>query len=71
MDALDFPEHNFDIIWSEGAIYIMGSEAGLRQWKPMLNSIQTNKERILAQGYALLNTFVLPEVCWWQHFLSH
>ncbi len=37
MSALDFPSASFDLIWSEGAIYIMGFEAGLRAWKPLLN----------------------------------
>jgi SAM-dependent methyltransferase len=36
MFALPFPEKSFDLIWSEGAIYIIGFEAGLRAWKPLL-----------------------------------
>lgn len=36
MDALDFPDHSFDLIWSEGAIYIMGFDQGLRAWKRLL-----------------------------------
>lgn len=36
MSALDFPPASFDLIWSEGAIYIMGFEAGLRAWEPLL-----------------------------------
>jgi len=36
MSALDFPPASFDLVWSEGAIYIMGFEAGLRKWKPLL-----------------------------------
>ncbi|MBN1594765.1 class I SAM-dependent methyltransferase [candidate division FCPU426 bacterium] len=30
MNCLDFPERHFDIIWSEGAVYQMGFENGLR-----------------------------------------
>ncbi len=26
----------FDVIWSEGAIYMLGFEAGLRAWRPLL-----------------------------------
>ena len=29
----------FDVLWSEGAIYIMGFEAGLRAWRPLLKSV--------------------------------
>ncbi|MBN1428886.1 MAG: class I SAM-dependent methyltransferase [Anaerolineae bacterium] len=36
MDALAFPEESFDLIWSEGAIYIMGFAEGLRTWRPMV-----------------------------------
>lgn len=36
MDDLDFEKEEFDIIWSEGAIYIMGFEAGIKSWKKFL-----------------------------------
>jgi hypothetical protein len=32
MKALGFCDESFDVIWSEGAVYIAGSEAGLRDW---------------------------------------
>ena len=38
MTALDFPAASFDLIWSEGAIYIMGFETGLRAWRPLLRA---------------------------------
>ena len=31
--VMDFPEESFDIIWSEGSIYIIGFEKGLREWR--------------------------------------
>lgn len=36
MNALPFEPNTFDLIWSEGAIYIMGFENGLRAWKRYL-----------------------------------
>ena len=33
MDALPFEPESFDLIWSEGAIYVMGFERGLRAWQ--------------------------------------
>jgi len=36
MFDLKFPEHSFDILWSEGAIYIIGFEQGLKAWRPLL-----------------------------------
>lgn len=36
MAALDFPEESFDLVWSEGAIYILGFHEGLTQWRRLL-----------------------------------
>jgi SAM-dependent methyltransferase len=36
MAALDFPAASFDLIWSEGAAYIMGFAEALRAWRPLL-----------------------------------
>ncbi len=36
MFALDFEEHSFDLIWSEGAVYIIGFDQGLNNWRPYL-----------------------------------
>ena len=38
MDDLPFDNEEFDIIWSEGAIYNMGFEAGIKKWKDYLKS---------------------------------
>jgi ubiquinone/menaquinone biosynthesis C-methylase UbiE len=29
---MDFPQESFDIIWSEGSIFLIGFEQGLREW---------------------------------------
>ncbi|MCY4636730.1 MAG: methyltransferase domain-containing protein [Acidobacteria bacterium] len=49
MRMLDFADGSFDLIWSEGAIYSMGFEAGLRGWR-----------RLLTPG----GHIALTEVCW-------
>jgi ubiquinone/menaquinone biosynthesis C-methylase UbiE len=33
---LNYEDNSFDLIWSEGAIYIIGFEKGLREWKRLL-----------------------------------
>jgi len=38
MTALAFPASSFDLIWCEGAAYIMGVEAALKAWRPLLTS---------------------------------
>ena len=49
MDALDLPTEYFDLLWSEGAIYIMGMENGLQNWRKFIKP----------QGY-----IVFSDVCW-------
>jgi SAM-dependent methyltransferase len=36
MVALPFLDRTFDVIWSEGAIYLIGFERGLREWRRLL-----------------------------------
>ena len=36
MSKLEFPNRHFDLIWSEGAIYLMGFEQGITAWKRFL-----------------------------------
>ena len=36
MDALDYPAESVDLIWSEGAVFILGVAEALRLWRPML-----------------------------------
>lgn len=36
MAALEFAAGTFDLIWSEGAIYLMGFATGLQAWRPLL-----------------------------------
>ncbi|MDJ1171076.1 methyltransferase domain-containing protein [Roseofilum sp. BLCC_M154] len=36
MADLPFAEQSFDLIWSEGAIYIMGFDRGLSKWRSLL-----------------------------------
>lgn len=49
MDKLDFQEKSFDIIWSEGAIYNIGFEKGLLEWRKFLKD----------EGY-----IVVSEISW-------
>ena len=49
MTSLDFPPATFDLIWSEGAAYIMGFENALNTWKVFLKK----------QGY-----LVVTELTW-------
>lgn len=49
MFELDYAEKSFDILWSEGAIFIIGFERGLREWKKYIKT----------EGY-----LVVSEISW-------
>ena len=49
MTALDYEDSTFDLIWCEGAIFVIGFEKGLREWKRLLTG----------KGY-----LVVSELCW-------
>lgn len=49
MDALPFADSTFDVIWSEGAVYNVGFEAGVAAWR-----------RFLRPG----GTLVVSEITW-------
>jgi SAM-dependent methyltransferase len=51
MDALPFGDREFDLIWSEGSIFIMGLANGLSAWK-----------RLLAKG----GTLVVSDATWFR-----
>jgi SAM-dependent methyltransferase len=49
MQRLELPAGSFDLVWCEGSIYVVGFDAGLRAWRPLL-----------APG----GHVALTEVCW-------
>ena len=73
---LSFPDESFDIIWSEGSIFVMGFEKGLNEWKHLLkeqgflvvhDQYQDHPkklETIRKCGYKLLNSFVISHQTW-------
>ncbi|MFH2068997.1 MAG: class I SAM-dependent methyltransferase [Candidatus Omnitrophota bacterium] len=48
MNSMNFMEESFDVIWSEGAVYIMGFENALKSWKRLLRS----------KGYLIISELV-------------
>ena len=38
MDNLDFPHGAFDLIWSEGAVFVIGIPKALEHWRPLLKT---------------------------------
>ena len=71
-----FPDESFDIIWSEGSIWVIGFEKGIQEWKRFLKpngfmvihdekgSVEEKLEQISQCGYKLLGYFILREDTW-------
>ena len=82
MVDMDFPTESYDIIWSEGSIYVIGFEKGIREWKRFLkpgsftvvHDEQGNVDEKLQQisncGYKLINYFVLSQEDWWTEYFD-
>ena len=103
MDALQEPAESIQLIWSEGAAYILGVARALRVWRPLLVAggllafteaswlienppaevadfwkreypeiagVQENCARAQAEGYEILDTFVLPASDWWEEYYT-
>lgn len=103
MGALDFPDGRFALVWSEGAIYHLGFERGLRAWRrllapgghlaatelswlgaarppeaeafwaeayPGMAGVEENAAAAGRAGYAVVETFALPETAWWEGYYT-
>lgn len=103
MESLDFNKEELDLIWSEGAIYNIGFERGLREWHrfikdggyiavseiswftderpaeiedfwmdayPQIDTIPKKSAQLQSAGYIPTACFILPEVCWIDHFYA-
>ncbi len=79
---MNFPDESFDIIWSEGSIFIIGFETGLKEWNRLLKTngflvvhdekknISNKLKKIPNCGYKLINYFSLPEDTWWIEYYN-
>lgn len=79
---IDFPDEYFDIIWSEGSIFIIGFEKGLKEWSQLLKTngflvvhdekknVSNKLKKIPNCGYKLINYFSLPEDAWWTEYYN-
>jgi SAM-dependent methyltransferase len=79
---MDLAEASFDLIWSEGGIYAIGFERGLREWRRFLKpggfmaihdeqgNIKEKLEQIPGCGYELLGYFTLSEDVWRKEYFA-
>jgi len=77
-----FPDESFDIIWSEGSIFVIGFKKGIQEWKRFLRpngfmvihdekgNFEEKLEQISKCGYKLLGYFILSEDTWWTEYFA-
>jgi ubiquinone/menaquinone biosynthesis C-methylase UbiE len=80
---IDFPDESFDIIWSEGSIFVIGFERGLKEWRRLIKekgflivhdetTDRNKKIKIISEcGYTLLDYFTLSKNVWWAEYYCH
>lgn len=79
---MEFPDESFDIIWTEGSIFVIGFKKGLQEWKRFLKpdgfmvvhdekgNIGEKLKQISSCGYELLSYFELDEKTWWAEYFA-
>ena len=77
-----FPDESFDIVWSEGSIFVIGFKRGIQEWKRFLKpngfmvihdekgNVEEKLEQISRCGYKLLGHFILSEDTWWTEYFA-
>jgi ubiquinone/menaquinone biosynthesis C-methylase UbiE len=77
---LDFPDENFDVIWSEGSIFMIGFVRGLQEWRRILRpggflvvhdeerNFVEKREYISRYGYRMIGSFMIPGDTWWREY---
>ena len=80
--TMDFPQESFDIIWSEGSIFVIGFENGIKKWRRFLkpngflvihdeNKDKTKKLALITKyGYALIAQFEISDNLWWFEYFT-
>ena len=80
---MDFPAESFDIIWSEGSIYVVGFKRGLEEWQRFLRpngflvvhdeqgNVTDKLKHISSCGYRLIGYFMLDADTWCVEYFAH
>ena len=79
---MEFPDESFEIVWSEGSIFILGLKKGLKEWRHLIRpggfmvihdemgDVEEKLVDISKSGYDLMGYFVLGTDIWWNEYFS-
>jgi len=79
---MDFPGESFDIIWSEGSVFVIGFENSIKKWRRFLkpngflvihdeNKDKTKKLGLVTKyGYTLIAQFEISKNLWWREYFT-
>lgn len=82
MIDMQFKENSFDIVWCEGAIFVIGFDDGLSSWRRFIRpkgflvvharmvDIGKRVDAIPTLGYTLLNRFTVSKEAWWEDYYA-
>lgn len=82
INTMDFPKESFDIIWSEGAVFVIGFENSIKKWRLYLKpkgflvihdeiKDKSKKLEIIDKyGYKIISQFDLPFEIWWDEYFA-
>lgn len=70
----------FDVVWCEGALFVLGFRESLRAWKQLLRprgflvahdeagDVDAKLRAVREEGYEVLGHFEIPEDVWWSEY---
>jgi ubiquinone/menaquinone biosynthesis C-methylase UbiE len=82
INMMDFKKESFDIIWSEGAVFVIGFENSIKNWRKFLkpngflvlhDDIKDKSKKlgsIEKYGYQLIAEYELSFEIWWNEYYS-
>lgn len=80
MQDIQFKDNGFDIVWCEGAVFVIGFENGLKEWRRLIRpmgfmvwhariiDLEKRTALIQASGYTLLDKFIVSKESWWDEY---
>jgi len=79
---MDFPDDDFDIIWAEGSVFVLGFEKSLEQWWKFMRpggflvlhdevgDLAKKTEMIHRLGYILVDHIIISGDTWWKEYFK-